>query len=84
MSKIEEDFKRATESGLKYLTIKDLEKEIKSIKESGIDKIQNMFLIHSSKTFKQMILALMNETLKQNYIPKIWKVELVTKIPKKK
>jgi hypothetical protein len=42
MSKIEEDFKRVTESEIKYFTLKDLEKEIKSLKTksaSGIDKI---------------------------------------------
>lgn len=58
-------------------------KQLKSKSSPGNDNITNKHLINLSDNFKDLILILFNETLKQGKIPENWKLSTITMIPKK-
>ncbi len=58
-------------------------KNLNSKSSSGEDNIHNLMLINSSQEFRQIILNLVNETVKKTPLPQSRKNSLITKIPKK-
>jgi hypothetical protein len=80
------NFKTHEFNNMNIFVKEDLEKVIKKLKTKstpGKDKINNMMLLNTSSEFRDIVLHLINLTVKRSEIPQIWKESIICMIPKK-